>query len=177
MRMNPWRTGLQGLFRVEHRGQLFVFHADEPAGLFGDLLACRCDRGHLVACGADLAAFKHRMVAHQSDDVNLHIIGRDDGNDAGQLPCTSRVNGNYLRMGMRGPQYLAVEHPGQDHVVAVNTGTRDFLEGIDLGNTFSYNCERVLHDRTFRFFPLDAFLRRGFFIFFAAARRASTIFV
>ena len=85
--VHEWRTRLHRLFRIEHRGQRFVFDLDQIERFFGGVLVDRRNGRHFFADVAHGVDGKRQVVARLRK-ISIFDAGkvftRDDGANARQ---------------------------------------------------------------------------------------------
>jgi len=93
---------------------------------------------------ADIAHFalsEERLVLDRFTVCPRRVFSGHHGNDTGQELGFFGVDFCNSGVRPRAKQCFAVEHIGQDKVIAINNLTRDFFVGIDSGDWFSDDCE------------------------------------
>ena len=106
-----------GVERVEHRGQLVVFHVDARQRLFGHVHRLRGDRHHLLAHEADHVAGQYRHVEKEAADAPVGQVGpREHRVHARQGRGLCGVDGYDPRVRKRAAQAFAVQQSGQGDV-------------------------------------------------------------
>ena len=136
------RTGSQRRFRRGHDREGLIFDFDQMGGLAGGEAVAGHDHGHFVAVIADVLG-QQKAVGHVSvrrvhgvgmsgcgKEEARHVIGGEDGLDAGQGQRFRGIDGKDHAVGDGAVHIGGVPHTRQAHIVGIPGPPRHFGFGI-----------------------------------------------
>ena len=141
-----------GFFHVDHGGQHFIFHIDQPERLVGDLERFRRHHRHAVTHKAHLV-IQADLVKRQRLRVTLPAAGVLDARNilmgqyrlhSRQCSGAARVDAFNARMRMRAGQHRGVQHPRYAEIIRENRLTQGEFARVHFDLRFA-NDRGLLH--------------------------------
>ena len=135
------------LARIEDRGDLFVFDADQPARVAGDVERVRRDGHHRLALIAHDVARKDALVLHVEAELDAEAVAGQYRTHAGQSLRFFHVDAHDPGRGVGRGDERGVKHSGKRNVVSVRSSAGDLVDGVLSLHRLSYVGEFPSHGR------------------------------